>query len=243
MRFALLGDHPDGLDMARALAASGRHELTAYSGPPVGAEYLRRWGLIARTVPDLEEVLADPAIDAVLVAGGPAIRASQLRRALQSERHVLCVHPADGGPDAAYEALMIQGDTAKVLMPLLAEALHPAFRRLAELTSPEPVRLIERGEAIRAGLPPARRAPPAVLGLRLLEVERWSGEQVMLDADAEGHRPGLPGWEVLRALGGEVAEVFALAPDEEASGDQPLLLAGRFERGGLFQASLLPATG
>jgi predicted dehydrogenase len=215
MRFALLGDHPDGLDAARALVESGRHELTVYCGPPVGREYLRRWGLSAQPVGDLEEVLADPAVDALIVAGRPGDRAAQLRRALQSERHVLCVHPADQTPDAAYEAVLIQGDTGRVLLPLLPEALHPGVLRLAEL---------------------ARAAG----GLRLLEVERWSTEQVLLDAGVPGHRPGLPGWDVLRRLGGEIAEVSALAAGEEAAGDEALLLAGRFDKGGLFQAALVP---
>src|SRR5262245_12952775 len=133
MHFALLGDHPDGLDMARALAESGRHRLAVYSGPAVGAEYLRRWGLEFKAVGDLEEVLADPAVEAVIVAGPPAVRAEQLRRALQSERHVLCVQPVDATPDTAYEAAMIQGDTRQVLLPLLPEGLHPGVRRLAQL--------------------------------------------------------------------------------------------------------------
>ena len=217
MRFALLGDHPDGLDMARALVESGRHHLAVYSGPPVGSEYLKRWGLAPRPVGDLEEVLADPSIDAVLVAGGPADRPRQLRRALQSERPVLCVHPADQAPDAAYEALMIQGDTGQVLLPLLPEALHPGVVRLAELAG-------------------GRRES----GLRLLEVERWSTEPVLLDADVPGHRPGLPGWDALRRVGGEVAEVSAFAAGEEASAEEPLLLAGRFEGDGLFQVALMP---
>jgi predicted dehydrogenase len=224
MRFALLGDHPDGLDMARALVESGRHEMVVYSGPPVGLEYLRRWGLAVPQVGDLEEVLADPAVDALIIAGGPASRAAQLRRALQSERHVLCVHPADQSPDAAYEALMIQGDTGQVLLPLLPEALHPGVLRLGELARPG-----------RGG--PAKKDGVA---LRLLEVERWSMEQVLLDADVAGHRPGLPGWDVLRRVGGEVAEVSALAAGEEAAADEALLLAGRFEEGGLFQATLVP---
>src|SRR5947209_16629937 len=98
MLFALLGDYPDGLDMARALVEAGRHRLVAYSGPAVGAEYLRRWGVPFDSVGDLEEVLADPAVEAVLVASARALRPAQLRRALQSERHVLCVHPADQVP-------------------------------------------------------------------------------------------------------------------------------------------------
>src|SRR5438309_2011093 len=121
MHFALLGDHPDGLDMARALSESGRHELIVYCGPAVGAEFLRRWGLSFQTTHDLEEALADPRVEAVIVAGNLDERPEQLRRALQSEHHVLCVHPADQRPDIAYEAAMIQGDTRRLLMPLLPE--------------------------------------------------------------------------------------------------------------------------
>src|SRR5438132_2809103 len=147
MNFALLGDHPDGLDMARTLVASGRHALAAYCGPAVGAEFLRRWGVSFQAVDDMEELLADPRVEAVVVAGRLDERPGQLRRALQSERHVLCVHPADQTPDVAYEAAMIQGDTRCVLMPLLPEALHPGIGRLGELARDEAplgtVRLIE----------------------------------------------------------------------------------------------------
>src|SRR6516164_5856860 len=138
MRFALLGTHPDGLAMACALVGSGRHELLAYTGKEMSAEQVRRWGSSTKLVSDLEEVLADPAIDAVIVAGGVDNRPTQLRRALQSERHVLCVHPADHTPDTGYEAAMIQADTRHALFPLLPEALHPAFHRLARwIQSPE----------------------------------------------------------------------------------------------------------
>jgi predicted dehydrogenase len=216
MRFALLGDHPDGLDMARALVESGRHELVAYSGSPVGAEYLRRWQVRARPVGDLEEVLADPAVTAVIVAGSPADRPAQLRRALQAERDVLCVHPADQTPDAAYEAAMLQEDTRCLALPLLPEALHPAVRRLAWL---------------------ARAAGPA----RLVEMERWSAEPLLLDHDTPGHRPGVPGWDVLRLLGGEVVEVLAYSGPQEVEPEEPLLLAGRFASGALFRAAFLPS--
>ena len=218
MRFALLGDHPDGLDMARALAESGRHDLLVYSGPAVGAEYLRRWELRPRLIGDLEEVLADPAVDAVIVAGGAGDRPAQLRRALQSERHVLCVHPAGLGPDIAYEAGMIQTDTGHRAVPLLPEALHPALLHMAELAWAQ-----------------GAQGPP-----RLVEFERHAPEDFLLDAETAGHKPSVPGWDVLRAVGGEVAEVFAYAAPEELLPGEPLLLAGRFEEGGLFQATFLP---
>ncbi len=75
---------------------------------------------------------------------------------------------------------------------------------------------------------------------RLIEIERWSAEEILLEAEEEGHRPGLPGWDVLRLLGGEVAEVSALTGPEELECGHPVLLAGQFVSGGLFQASYLP---
>jgi predicted dehydrogenase len=222
MRFALLGDHPDGLDFVRALHASGRHQLVGYSGPPLGANFLRRWGAEARMVGDVEELLADPAIDAVVIAANPSVRAAQLRRVLQSERHAVCVHPADESPDSAYEAALLQHDTGRVLLPLLPESTHPALTRLADLL----------------GKPGGNESPLGLL--KLLQLERWSDELVLLSAGLEGSKPGLPGWDVLRALGGDIIEVLAYAEPEEVSPEQPLLLAGRFVGGALFQVSLLP---
>jgi predicted dehydrogenase len=218
MRFALLGNHPDGVDLADALIASGRHELAAYSGVP--AAVADRWPATLR-VSDLEEVLANPAVEAVIVAGPPSVRPAQLRRALQAERHVLCVHPCDETPDLAYEADLLAKDTRCLLLPILPEGLHPGVRRLGEF--------VERGEA-----------STAVGAFQALLFERGSAGEVLYSAGAEALRPAVPGWDVLRRLGGEVAEVSALAPGEQAEPDRPLLLAGSFEQGGLFQATLLP---
>ena len=212
MKFALLGDHPDGLSMARALVESGRHELTAYCGSAVGAEYLKLWGVSAQRIGDAEEVLADPAIEAVIVAGSPADRSAQLRRAVQSDRPVLCVHPSDDNPNAAYEASMTQAETRKLLMPLLPEALHPAISRLA----------------VVAGQP------------KLVDFFRASPDPGLQETDDEGFEPAIPGWDVLRKLGGEIVEVSGLAEGEELNADAPALISGRFEKGGMFRLTLLP---
>jgi predicted dehydrogenase len=221
MRFALLGNDPDGLEMASALVESGRHELAAYTAA-VGEDYLRRWNPGARRVADGEELLADPAVDAVLVAGGPGFRGAQLRRALQSERHVLCVHPADLSPEAAYEAAMLQKDTGCVLLPLLPDALHPAVRRLASFVHRE-----------------KKETDSPIGAFVLLEME-VAGRGEVLDGMEAGRKPSFPGWDVLRALGGEVQEVTAFAEGEELLPGMPVLVAGRFERGGLFRVALLP---
>jgi predicted dehydrogenase len=218
MRLALLGNHPDGVDLADALAASGRHALVACSGVP--AEVAGRWAGVRR-VSDVEEVLADPAVEAVIVAGAPSVRPAQLRRALQAERHVLCVHPADGTPDIAYEAALLARDTGRLLVPILPEGLHPSVRRLAEFVDRAP-----------------GKSP--VGAFQALLVERASPGEVLENTGVAGLPPAIPGWDVLRRLGGEVAEVSALAAGEEPAAGEPLLLAGRFERGGLFQVTLLP---
>jgi predicted dehydrogenase len=220
MRFALLGDHPDGLDLAGAVADSGHHQLVACTAA-LDESALRRLGK-PRRVSDAEEVLADPAVEAVIVAGSPAVRPEQLRRALQSERHVLCVHPADQKPDAAYEAALLQGDTGFVLFPLLPEALHPALRRLREFVARGP------------------DAPSPAGEFRLLVIERASTGEVLDNTDQEGLQPAVPGWDVLRELAGEVSEVSSFCDGEELSAGVPVLLAGRFDRGGLFQMTLVP---
>jgi len=222
MRFALLGTHPDGLALTDSLLATGRHELVAYTvAPPGGAE---RWGK-ARPYADLEEVLADPAVEAVIVAGAPVNRPQQLRRALQSERHVLCVQPVDQTPEVGYEAALIRQDTGYVLLPLAPLPLHPAVRRLAEM--------VRR---------PDDKEPASPLGVfRLLEVD-WAEPGEVL-ANLDGPRPSFPCWDVLRALGGDIAEVSTFAAGEHAGPGEPVLLAGRFEKGGLFRVTLLPQGG
>ena len=224
MRFALLGNHVDGLELAGALVASGRHQLLYHAGASDDPALRRRWPEGVKQVHDLEEVLADPAVEMVLVASSPANRPTHLRRAMQSERHVVCVHPADDRPDIVYEAGMIQQDTRQALVPLLPGAFHPAVRRLGEFLSPErsPANATALGEFL------------------LLEVEFWSAGEVLLDAGSIGRAACFPGWDVLRALGGEIAEVSVMAPDEEVGPGTPVLLTGRFERRGMFQAALLP---
>lgn len=201
MHFALLGDHPDGQAMAAAFVASGRHTRADHAAAT-----------------DLEEVLADPAVEAVIAAGGPDALGPMLRRALQSERHVLCVYPPGETPDIAYEVDMIRQDVGRVLLPLLPGLLHPAVRRLAEFVQ----RTDKEGNAA---------APVGAFRLLAMEQAAPVGTNV---------RPAFSGWDVLRVLGGEIAEVSALAIGEHAAAGETVLASGRFERGGLFQVVFLP---
>ena len=212
MRFALLSDHSDGVNLARAAAASGRHEMMLYAGPIVGLQHLERHGLTPRLVADLEELLADPQLDAVIVAGDLASRPNQLRRALQAECHVLCVHPSDGTSILACEAAMIQADTNRVLLPILPMTLHPGVVRFAEMmrTGPAP-RMPRDGDLVHRGSA-ARR-----------------GEQAWL---ARLGRAAL--------LGGEIGEIFLHTSETELRPGAPLILSGKFVGSMVFQATYLP---
>src|SRR5262249_43825636 len=123
-------------------------------------------------------------------------------------------------------------DSGCLLFPLLPERLHSGLRRLTQW-----VRTGHIASGITASAKPLSIDPA---NLRLVEMERWSTEQVLLDSTTPGHKPGLPGWEVLRVNGGEINEVMALAAGEEAKPEEPLVVAGRFVDGGLFQTTLLP---
>jgi predicted dehydrogenase len=235
MHFALLGNHPDGLKMALALVESSRHEFAAYSGPPIPWEKL---GIRPdRVIGDIEEILADPKIDAVIVAGDLSQRPNQLRRALQSERHVLCVYPPSDSPDITYEAAMIQSDTRRVLLPLLLGSLHPGVQRLRELIqtdqpSSAAIRLIEWKQN--------RNPKSAATDGTQMEHGKESVLNPHLIGGSDFDSGYFPGWEVLQALGGPIAEVSAFAEQTIRPPHEPLLVAGRFEHGGLFQAVLSP---
>jgi hypothetical protein len=125
----------------------------------------------------------------------------------------------DQTPDTAYEAGLIQGDTGRVLLPLLPEALHPAFPRLA-------------------GFIQNKEGPLGAF--QFLEMERGSADAVVIEDGARGQRPSLRGWDVLRTLGGDVVEVFAFSAGQELTADEPLLITGRFEGQEVFQVTFLP---
>ncbi len=222
MRFLLVGDHPDGLAAARAVVDSERHTLAFYSGPATGVHFLQRWGVSPKVIADFESALANPNVDAVIIAGRTGDRPAQLRRAMQSEHHVLCVHPIDQGPDTAYEVGMIQGDTGKILMPLLPEASHPAVEKIAEW--------------IRERKPQKRTANSTFR----IDIDRHETEHVLLETTTPGRKPNFPGWQTLRTLGGEIIEVFGYAEHEEPDPTRPVFLTGRFKGSGLFRSMLLP---
>src|SRR5262249_34171151 len=110
-------------------------------------------------------------------------------------------------------------DTRQVLLPLLPHALHPGVLRLTELF---------------------RNLDGPLGPLRLIEMTFRSPAVLGEEANSAGPKLSFPGWDILRTVGGEIAEVSAFAAGEEVLPEEPVLLAGRFERGGLFQVTVVP---
>jgi len=213
MRFAIIGDHADGWAVGRALAATGRHELILYQGDtPLDAASKLAPGI--RRQPDLEEILADPQVEAAIVATLPDKRLDVLRRVLQSERSALCVHPVDKTADGGHEINMLQGDLHQVVLPILLDAVGP---EIAELRRPI------------AHLSPADRRGG------LIDIEIGGSGDVFFP-DGIGRLPTFAGWTFLRRVGGEIAEVEALAEAESIGPGETVITQGRFLDGGLFRA-------
>jgi hypothetical protein len=216
MRFAILGDHADGWAVGRSLAATGRHELVVYQGD-TPLETARQLSAGVRRQPDLEEILADPQVDGVIVATPVETRLDVLRRVLQSERSALCVHPVDQTPDGGHEINLLQGDLHQVVIPILPDAVGSELfvlrRRISELSPAE-----------RRGV--------------LIDVEIAGTGDVLFPGES-GKLPTFPGWTILRRIGGELAEVEALADGEAIGSGETVIGQGRFLDGGLFRAVYL----
>lgn len=215
MRFAILGDHPDGWAVARALLASGRHQLLVYQGSRTESEMRRDWPVL-RVTSDVEEVLADPDIEAVIVAGKANERLDHLRRTLQSERHAFCVHAIDRKPDGAYEMNLLQGDYHRVVLPILPLTVCRAYDEFVDLV-------------LSAGT------------ISMVELECRSKGELLFEGEESSFGPHFPGWDLLRRLGGAITEVQAFAREEAVHRGEPVIVQGRYESGALFRASFLPA--
>jgi hypothetical protein len=155
----------------------------------------------------------------VIVATPLATRLDALRRVLQSDRPALCVHPVDRRPDGGYEINMLQGDVHQVVLPILPEAVRPDIPPLRE--------------RVRANGAAGQRDVILDLGVSA------RGEVLFAGGEEVGH-PTFPGWTLLRRIGGEVAEVEALARGEEVVPGEAVLVQGRFLIGSLFRVLIRP---
>jgi biliverdin reductase len=191
---ALVGPGRAGRARVLALQASAQAELRAI------VEH--------RDETRFEAVLADPAIDAVLVCTPNALHPDQVRRALEARRHVCVEYPLASGPEPATELFDLARRVGRVLHVEHIELLSPAQEhqrhRVRELGSPRGGSLEFSGGWTGWIADPALSGSPALLALARLnrlvdlfgpariaaaELER-SGSGYRLSADLEFERGG-----------------------------------------------------
>ena len=118
MNFLILGDGPEELAWARAIAASAAHRLFAAFPGFTGFSELPP----AR---DLDDALAMAGVEAAVVGGEPDFRAEALRRVAAVGLPAICLHPPGPDSEAYYQVAMSRAETGAVLVPDLAVRLHP----------------------------------------------------------------------------------------------------------------------
>ncbi len=127
MNFLVLGDGHEEWAWAQAIEEAGGagHRL-------IGAcpGFKARPDLPA--VADLDGALAVQGLDAVVVGGGPGLRAEGLRRAAAAGLAAVALHPPDVDADPYYQVALSRQETGAVVVPDLPGRLHPAAASLRE---------------------------------------------------------------------------------------------------------------
>ncbi len=87
----------------------------------------------ARTTTDFEELLADPELDAVVIATPVVTHYELAKQALAADKHVFVEKPQAQTSAEAEELLGLAQESGLVLMPGYLLLYHPAIERLKEL--------------------------------------------------------------------------------------------------------------
>jgi myo-inositol 2-dehydrogenase/D-chiro-inositol 1-dehydrogenase len=218
MNFLILGDGPEELAWAIAIAARAEHRLIAAYPGFAQFESLPHCG-------DLEEALAIAGVEGVVVGGALETRAEALRRVAASGLPAICLHPPGADSEAYYQVAMSREETGAVLVPDLIDRLHPGVAALRQA--------LERNEiGSYRSLGFESPADPAEGGLlagfsRAVDLTRallGEIEAVNATGDPPGEAPDQSLIVQLRAAGGRRAEV-RLWPGLSQSEPAPARLA------------------
>lgn len=125
MNVLVLGDGPEELAWAQALAGDPEHRL--WAACPGFKAFPGLPGSL-----DLDDALATAGVEAVIAGGGPELRAEGLRRAAAAGLPVLVLHPPGPSADPYYQVALSRQETGAVVVPDLPLRLHPALAALRE---------------------------------------------------------------------------------------------------------------
>jgi predicted dehydrogenase len=123
-----------GPNLARNVAECPELQLRALCDPDPArlASFVQRHPE-ARAYGELEQVLADPTIEAIVLATPPQTHHALARQALEAGRHVLVEKPLATRLDEAHELVDIARESGRVLMPGHTFVYSPAVNAVREL--------------------------------------------------------------------------------------------------------------
>jgi predicted dehydrogenase len=123
-----------GPNLARNVAECPQLRLAALCDlEPAHRRLFSRRHPDARAVGDLDALLSDPSIDAVVIATPPQTHHALAKRALQAGKHVLVEKPLATRLEDAHELAEIAGTNGRVLMPGHTFIYSPAVNTVRDL--------------------------------------------------------------------------------------------------------------
>jgi predicted dehydrogenase len=127
MNVLILGDGEEELAWARWLLERPEHRLDAAYPGFADASMA---GIPAPR--DLDDALARPGLNAVIVGGPIESRGESLRRAAAEGFAIICLHPPGPDSEAYYQVALSREETGAAIVPDLPMRLHPGVRALRQ---------------------------------------------------------------------------------------------------------------
>ena len=185
MNFALLGDDPAALPLARAIAAHPDHALTRASLAGDTLPELLRLSPATKVGDRWDELLVARDVDAVIVAGARQEILDAAKQIAAAGRPLVIIADARQGSQWIYELTLIRDDTRAPLLPVFPHREAGAVRRLRDAC-----------ESYRIG------------HVRHVQMERDWPAALLSPADVE--RALLPDVALLRDFAGDYSQVTAI---------------------------------
>lgn len=142
MNVAILGygsiaqDHARAILTLQATAAEPAPRLAGVTGrlPQPTADFARAFG-IPRWTTDLDQMLTDPDIDAVIICSPSPVHAEQAEGALRAGKHVLCEIPLALSLVETDHLSRLAGEVGRTLMVCHTRRFQPAYQEAKRLVA------------------------------------------------------------------------------------------------------------
>ena len=134
IRIGIIGAGAWGLNHVRMVASEPSCALAAVADPdPTTEDRIRTFTSDARVVADPDEVIADPSIDALIIASPAPTHAALARAALRAGKHVLVEKPLALSLADALSVARVARASGRIGMVGHLMVYHPAVVKLREL--------------------------------------------------------------------------------------------------------------